>query len=317
MNSREDTGFGTTDAPAKHGGGCCSGHSHAHPHTHPHEHDHAEDAGGCCGGEGGGRGEGCCGGKSAAAEQVLVFSRKQIRELDRVAVEEYAIPSILLMENAARGVASVILEGLQGVEEPSVLVVCGPGNNGGDGLAVARHLANRGVKVAIVLGAPETRCTGDALTNLRIAKKMELPIIVAERTAGEAIDAAIARIGEPVVVADALFGTGLDRPATGIAADLIVRMNAMKAGGATLVSIDVPSGLDCDTGEPAKDETGSGPAVQADLTIALAGIKAGYMTQTAQAHVGELAVVDIGAPRALMARLGHPLGAPGKGCCGG
>ncbi len=246
-----------------------------------------------------------------------MFSRAKIRELDRLALEQYAIPSILLMENAARGVASVILEGLQGVDEPAVLAVCGPGNNGGDGLAVARHLSNRGVKVAIVLAAPEAKYTGDALTNLRIARAMELPIVVAEKSAGEAIATAIASIGEPVVIVDAIFGTGLDRPATGIAADLIVQMNTKKMGGSTVVAIDVPSGLDCDTGAPAKDASGEGPAVQADLTIALAGIKAGYMTQTAQAHVGELAVVDIGAPRALMAQLGHPLRAPsGGGCCG-
>ena len=252
-----------------------------------------------------------------------MFSRKQIRELDRLAVEEFAMPSILLMENAARGVAGVILEGLQGIENPSVLVVCGPGNNGGDGLAVARHLANRGVRTAIVLGAPEGAYTGDALTNLRIARKMDLPIFEAGNAPGAAMGAATALLGEPVVVVDALLGTGLDRPAIGAMGELIGHMNGMKhggTGGCTLVAIDVPSGLDCDTGEPGQDASGAGPVVEADLTVALAGVKAGFMSSTAQKYVGELVVVDIGAPRELMSRLGRALGGPeqecGQGRCG-
>jgi NAD(P)H-hydrate epimerase len=164
--------------------------------------------------------------------------------------------------------------------------------------------------VAIVLAAAESEHTGDALTNLRIARKMGLPVF-------GAFDEAAARLGEPVVVVDALLGTGLDRPAKGVMAELIVRMNAMRERGSTLVAIDVPSGLDCDTGEPGTDGTGAGPVVRADLTIALAGIKAGFLTATAQGCAGELAVVDIGAPRELASRLGRPLGGAGTGCCGG
>lgn len=291
------------------GQACCSSQGHEHGQEHA-------VAGSCCGG-GGAKSGGCCGGGGgAASEQVLVFSRRQIRELDRLAVEEFAMPSILLMENAARGVAGVILEGLQGIENPAVLVVCGPGNNGGDGLAVARHLANRGIRTAIVLGAAEGTYGGDALINLRIARKMDVPIFEAGMAPGVAMAAATALLGEPVVVVDALLGTGLDRPATGAMAELIGQMNGMRAGGCTLVAVDVPSGLDCDTGEPGRDASGSGPVVEADLTVALAGVKAGFMTSTAQRHVGELVVVDIGAPRELMSRLGRPLGAPEQGGCG-
>jgi NAD(P)H-hydrate epimerase len=255
---------------------------------------------------------------------VLVFSRKQIREVDRLATEEFGIPSILLMENAARGVTGVILEGLQGLENPSALVVCGPGNNGGDGLAVARHLANRNVRVAIVLAAAPRTFKGDALTNLTIAQKMDLPIFEAGNSAGAAMAAADALLGEPVLVIDALLGTGLDRPATGVMAELITQMNAIRTRGSTMVSIDVPSGLDCDTGEPGTDASGAGPVVEADLTVALAGVKAGFLTATAQKHVGELVVVDIGAPRELVSRIGRPLtmaatsaaAAVGGGGCG-
>ncbi len=217
------------------------------------------------------------------------------------------MPSILLMENAARGVSGVIMEGLQGVESPSVLIVCGPGNNGGDGLAVARHLANRSVNVAIVLAVPESKVAGDSLTNLAIARTMGIPIFDASSSPKSALAAAVARVGDPMVIVDALLGTGVDRPASGAFAELIAEMNTLKVKGSTLVSIDVPSGLDCDTGLPASDASGSGSSVEADLTIALAGVKAGFLTAAARQYVGELVVVDIGAPRQLVERLGRPL----------
>src|SRR4030095_12129946 len=100
-------------------------------------------------------------------EPVVRLTRAQVREIDRRAIEEYHIPGIVLMENAARGVADVAMEMLAGVSDACVMIVCGGGNNGGDGLAVARHLHNRGVFVQVAAGwANELR--GDALTNLRI-----------------------------------------------------------------------------------------------------------------------------------------------------
>ena len=305
------------------GGSCCQSTEQAKGQANGQG---AAGAGGCCGGEKFADG-GCCGGGKAASEGVLVFSRKQIREVDRLATEEFGIPSILLMENAARGVTGVILEGLQGLENPSALIVCGPGNNGGDGLAVARHLANRNVRVAIVLAAAPKAFKGVALTNLTIAQKMDLPIFEAGNVGGSAdaaMAAADALLGEPVLVIDALLGTGLDRPATGVMAELITQMNAIRTRGSTMVSIDVPSGLDCDTGEPGTDASGAGPVVEADLTVALAGVKAGFLTATAQKHVGELVVVEIGAPRELVSRIGRPLtmagasaaAAVGGGGCG-
>jgi NAD(P)H-hydrate epimerase len=305
MNRHEDSG-GVEENPSasnRPGESCCGGAGH----------DHAAQpaAGGCCGGHSSG---GCCGaGAAPASDQIHVFSRRQIRDLDRLATSEYAMPSILLMENAARGLAGVILEGLSGVADPTVLIVCGPGNNGGDGLALARHLANRGLKVAIILGVPAAKITGDSATNLAIARKMGLLILDGSTNPQAAIAEAITVIGEPIVVADALLGTGLDRPATGTLATLINEMNTLKAKGSTLVAVDVPSGLDCDTGLPATDDSGPGPAIQADLTIALAGVKAGFLALTAQKYVGELVVVDIGAPRALVERLGHPLASAHKG----
>lgn len=247
-----------------------------------------------------------------------MFTREQIRAVDRLAAERYAIPSILLMENASRGVAGVVLEGVGRLPDPSAMIFCGPGNNGGDGLAIARHLHNRGVRVAVVLSAERSRLTGDTGTNLRILEKMALPLFDAH-VGGEAttaaVHAALDAIGEPDVVIDALLGTGADRPASGVMAELIGHIHALRKGGCTVVAVDVPSGLDADTGEPCRGSTGEnvGPCVEADLTVALAGIKSGFLTLSAQKFVGELVVVDIGAPEELLRELGRPMhqAAPG------
>jgi NAD(P)H-hydrate epimerase len=316
MHSSED--FGPGGAPQHPGhtharkgdDACCRGHHAAQRAGEPAP---AKASGGCCGGSGASGGGGCCsaGFTETEHEGVFVFSRRQVRELDRLATTEFAIPSILLMENAARGISGVILDGLQGLPHPTALVVCGPGNNGGDGLAIARHLHNRGVDVAIVLAAAEGAYAADALTNLTICRKMGLPIVEGSKAPSTAIDEALARVGDPDVIVDALLGTGLDRPAAGPTAELIGRINALKAAGSSVVAVDVPSGLDCDTGEPAVDAAGTpGPAVTADLTVVLAGVKAGFLAMNAQKYVGELIVVDIGAPTELLRRLGHPLGAP-------
>lgn len=249
-----------------------------------------------------------------------VFTRAQVRELDRLAVQEFGVPGIVLMENAARGVAEVVLEGLESLREPGVLVVCGPGNNGGDGFAIARHLANSHVRVAIVSSRPVASLAGDARTNAEIAARMGLAISVG---GGAAAREACARLGGgvPDAVIDAVLGTGLDRAAEGVERELIGEVNRLKAAGASVVAVDLPSGLDADTGRPAGAE--SGVAVKADLTVSLAGVKAGFLNLGAQEYVGDLLVVDIGAPSVLLERLGRPMGGPapegagGSGCCRG
>lgn len=279
-------------------------------------------SGGCCGGasrSATGAGSGCCGGSGGCSDsssfccsshdQILVFTRAQSREVDRLAETEFHMPTLLLMENAARGVSSIILEGLQGIAAPTVLVVCGPGNNGGDGLAIARHLSNRGVSVGVVLAAEESRHTGDARVNLDICRAMGLPIVQAHADPARAMDQMLALIGEPQVVVDCLLGTGATSAAHGPIAALIDRVNAQRTRGSSVISVDLPSGLDCDSGLPCPESLGGapGPCVRADLTVALAGVKAGFMNEGAQQYVGELVVVDIGAPAALLDRIGTPM----------
>lgn len=226
------------------------------------------------------------------------------------------MPTLLLMENAARGVAGIILEGLQGVEAAHVLIVCGPGNNGGDGLALARHLHNHDLRVTVLLAAPMGKYAGDARVNLTIAQRMGLRVIEgAEMPAGRFVEV-VSEQEPPHVVVDALFGTGLDRAPVGGMSELIGEMNGYKRGGSPLIAIDVPSGLDADSGRPMDEQGG---VIVADLTIALAGVKAGFMAPGAREYVGELAVIDIGAPKELVMELGHRLhgGGGSGGCCGG
>ena len=231
------------------------------------------------------------------AQELFVFSRQAARDVDRLAAEEYGIPSIILMENAAFRLADVALHLTEGAEPARVLVFCGPGNNGGDGLALARHLHNAGAKVENMLAAPVADYKGDAADNLGIARKMELPMVrLAEDSGGDA-GREVERFA-PDLVVDALLGTGITAGVREPIAGLIGWVNALGRKGATVLAVDIPSGLDCDSGEPL------GAAVMADVTVSFVGLKKGFTSLTAQGYIGEVIVVDIGAPRELCERLG-------------
>jgi NAD(P)H-hydrate epimerase len=232
--------------------------------------------------------------------EIFVLSRQGARDIDRLAAEQYGIPSILLMENAAFHLADVAMHLTEEAEGARVLIFCGPGNNGGDGLALARHLHNAGASVEIMLAAPVSEYTGDAAINLGIARKMELPIVrLAEDADGDA-GRAVDRFA-PDLVVDALLGTGITSTVREPIAGLIGWVNALGRKGATVLAVDLPSGLDCDSGEPL------GAAVQADVTVSFVGLKKGFTSLTAQGYIGEVIVVDIGAPRELCERLGKRL----------
>lgn len=197
---------------------------------------------------------------------MIAVTRAQMRRIDALAIGEYGIPSLALMENAGRAVADA-------VAGSRVLVVCGRGNNGGDGYVAARHLANRG-RVVTLLEEGEPR--GDAAVMAVGARR--LCARATEFPAG-GFDA----------IVDALYGTGLDRPVEGRGAELIDRINA---AGVPVTAADVPSGLDADTGRPL------GRAVRAAVTVTLGLPKAGFAAGAA--WVGRVIVADIGLPRALL-----------------
>lgn len=220
-----------------------------------------------------------------------VVTREEMRAIDRWAIETAGIPSIVLMENAGRGVAAVVAKILdasfQGSRLGPILVVCGPGNNGGDGFVAARclHRAGRRVAVALVGRGDRFDRPGDAGDNFREVIRLGLPV-------GEIGGAAELRgtMDEAVLLVDALFGTGLTRPVEGLHREVIEAVNAER-GPRGVVAVDIPSGLDANEGRPL------GVSVRAGTTATMAFPKAGFRKGQGPACCGEVTVIDIGLPR--------------------
>jgi len=222
---------------------------------------------------------------------IPVLDARRMRAADRAAVRG-GIASARLMENAAEALVEELLRA--GPVEGSVVAVCGPGNNGGDGLAAARLLAKRGISVAVfTLGDPEAY-RGDPARNVARARATGLELTsLSRRGAGSDLARALAKAG---TVVDALFGTGLTRPLTGRAARAV---EAINAAGCPVVAADIPSGLSADTGRLL------GPAVRAFLTVAFAAAKPAHVFWPARGFCGRVVVRDIGIPtRTLLSRAG-------------
>jgi len=233
-------------------------------------------------------------------EQLYLFTVEAIRELDRLAVSEFGLSGAVLMENAARSVAAEALRLLEPRRaHQRVMIFCGPGNNGGDGLAAARHLHNDHLAVEIILAfdPAASRLTDEAAMNLRCCRRMGLSLIEIADTAAAGQFAA-ADGPAPDLIIDALLGTG-SRAAPRPPMDRIIEW--INASPAPVLSIDVPSGLDAQTGRT------PGACVRAEVTVALVGIKSGLLEFDAQPCVGEIVIGDIGAPRELCERLGQRL----------
>lgn len=228
-----------------------------------------------------------------------VLSRRAVREVDRLAVERFGIPSIVLMENAAIGLAARAEALLAGLGSDRAVILAGPGNNGGDGFALARHLHIAGCGVLVLTAGDPDRAAGDAATNLHIIRRMGLPIGSLDRSAGaEALEHAA---HAPVLLVDALLGTGLRDAARGVIGDVILQINRLRQPGVAVLAVDVPSGLDCDTGAPA----GGGPAIEADETVSFVALKRGFLRLGSQRWTGEVTIAGIGVPQELIEELGE------------
>mgnify|MGYP000602845800 CR=1 FL=1 len=214
---------------------------------------------------------------------------QQIRELDRQAIENMGIPGVVLMENAGRAAAEFIYQTLLNPATDRVVLLCGPGNNGGDGFVTARHLFNAAVPVDVVLAAPPEKTSGDAAVNLRILERMGLPFMRAFEADG--LEAAREALEDADVIVDALLGTGSSGAPRHTMATLIELANGARA--ARRIAIDIPSGLDADRG------TVNEPCFRAHATVTMLAPKVGFATAAAQRVVGRVIVVDIGAPRTL------------------
>ena len=216
------------------------------------------------------------------------LTREQIRRVDRLALEAYGMTGLVLMENAGRNAAQLIRQ--QYGEKGAAFIVCGCGNNGGDGCVIARHLANAGWDVSLLIVGDPARMTEDMSANFRIAKAMGLRHEVAPDA--EQARPMLAKIKPDNVVVDALLGTGFQGEVRSPLAELIRDLNEVPKSG--MVAIDVPSGLDCQTGVP------SNAAIMADLTITFVARKAGFDSPQAASCVGQVEVADIGVPRKLI-----------------
>ncbi|MGD0464360.1 MAG: NAD(P)H-hydrate epimerase [Tepidisphaeraceae bacterium] len=215
---------------------------------------------------------------------MIRLTRRQVRQVDRLAVERYHIPGEVLMENAAIAAADAATTMIGRDRQGEILILCGGGNNGGDGLALARHLHNRRFDVKIFLTADPEKYANEAKTNWQIVQAMSLP---ATRPEPEMI----AR-QRPILIIDAIFGTGLAQQPREPFAEIVAAVHQI---GAPILAIDIPSGLDCDTGLPL------GPAcIRAQTTITFVAEKVGFATPQARQNLGEVIVGDIGCPRELV-----------------
>src|SRR3990167_4911657 len=219
------------------------------------------------------------------------LTREEMRELDRKAIEEYKIPGIVLMENAGRNVAEEILKMIDDPHQTKVAILCGNGNNGGDGFVVARHLHNHGILVDVFLVAKisDILKDGDAGTNLQILLNMKLPVNEILDIPG--VNNILNELNGYHILADALFGTGLSGDVREPFKTLIHGVNNLNK---PTISVDIPSGLDCNTGKFL------GAAIKATKTVTFAVAKKGFYLGDGPSLTGKILVSNISIPRELI-----------------
>ena len=230
-----------------------------------------------------------------------ILTAEQMREADRRTIHELGIPGVVLMECAGRAVANEILQRYPHLVPGPVLVLCGKGNNGGDGLVVARTLLQHGWQVTTVVLAEETSISGDARLCLDILLRLGAPLEFATDLTG--LENFLSQLPSPALIVDALLGTGLSSPIGGQHALAIAWMNRSEA---PKVAIDIPSGLDATSGAIL------GSVLSADLTVTLAAVKLGQIIYPGVTCCGELVVAEIGIPQALLDELAAGILLDGK-----
>jgi NAD(P)H-hydrate epimerase len=213
------------------------------------------------------------------------MSRDEVRAFDAWAINELGIPGMVLMENAGRSCADLIKEKLSGVTRPKVCIFCGTGNNGGDGYVIARHLLNSGFEVVVVIVGDRNKIKGDAKINLDILERMGQQVEQLNPEDGDIPGQVKTFAAGADMLVDGLFGTGLSGQLSDEYKELIEGINAQRK---PILAVDIPSGLDCDTGEPL------GAAVRASFTVTFVAVKKGFRTAKAIAYTGEIFVASIG-----------------------
>lgn len=218
-------------------------------------------------------------------KKCVAMTRDEVRAFDAWAINTLGIPGVVLMENAGRSCAELIVNELKGAAQPKVCIFCGTGNNGGDGYVIARHMVNRGIQTAVVICGNRDKIKGDAETNLNILERMGQSV--------EVLDPADSDIAKRVenfsagagIIVDGIFGTGL----TGQLSDKYKRLiEIINACNVPVLAVDIPSGLDCDSGELL------GAVIRAKWTVTFVAVKKGFLSAKAVQYTGEIFIASIG-----------------------
>lgn len=224
-----------------------------------------------------------------------VLTAAQMREADRRTIEDIGVPSLVLMENAGRGVVAAIERAFNDVPIRHVAVIAGRGNNGGDGFVIARVLRQRGQDVSVFVVGSLSDVRGDARVNLEILGRIGMPVV--EVPGEQQWELAVSELADCDLVVDAMFGTGLKTPLSGFHGTVVDDLNSL---GLPIVSVDLPSGLSADTNDVI------GPAVDADLTVTLGAPKLPLVLPPARLLAGDFVVADIGIPAGVIEALDGP-----------
>ncbi|MFZ2148673.1 MAG: NAD(P)H-hydrate epimerase [Sedimentisphaerales bacterium] len=234
-------------------------------------------------------------------KKFVSMTKEQVRAVDSWAINTIGIPGVVLMENAGRSCAELIKDKLKDIAHPKVCIFCGTGNNGGDGYVIARHLlsetppqgvpcgtsymGNSGFEVIVVICGDREKVKGDAKINLDILERLGLPIEQLNLRDGDVPARVKAFAADADMLVDGLFGTGLSGQLSDDYKQLIESINACNC---PILAVDIPSGLDCDSGQPL------GAAIRANYTVTFVAVKKGFASKSAVEYTGEIFVASIG-----------------------
>ena len=223
---------------------------------------------------------------------MILVTASEMQEMDRRTIDSFGIPGRILMENAGRGATRFFLEQFSNLGDRRIGIVAGRGNNGGDGFVIARYLAQAGISVSVYLLAESKRVKGDAAANLSLLKPLNVPIIEIPDKASFSIHQS--SMNDPDIWIDAILGTGLKSDVKGYFKTIISFINGLDK---PVFAIDIPSGLDSDTGQP------RGVCIQAQATATFAFAKTGHVLYPGAKYTGLLEIIDIGIPPYIVANV--------------
>ncbi|HEX9365795.1 MAG TPA: NAD(P)H-hydrate dehydratase [Vicinamibacterales bacterium] len=224
-----------------------------------------------------------------------VLNTQQMREADRQTIDDVGLPSVVLMENAGRQAVAAMEAAFEDLATSTVGVLCGRGNNGGDGFVVARTLAQRGIEATVFLLGSVGDVRGDARINLEILGRVGLTVV--EITTAQEWELHFSEISECDLIVDAIVGTGFHGPLTGLLETVVADVNGL---GVPVVAIDLPTGVSADSHEL------EGEAIEASMTVTLAAPKIPLILPPADAYGGDLVIADIGIPASVIDELEGP-----------